>query len=48
MDSTKNNNGPMYPVEVAKISGGKVNTWAEVAGISVTDTTVITTDRMHT
>ena len=47
MESIKNN-GPMSSVKGAKISGGKVNTWAEVAGLGVTDTTVTTTERIHT
>lgn len=32
-------------VEGAKLSGGEMNNWAEVAGIGVTETTVTTTER---
>lgn len=39
--------GAIFLVDGANISGGKVNTWAEVAGLSVTDSTVTTTNRMH-
>ena len=46
MESIKNN-GPMSSVKGAKISGGKVNTWAEVADLGVTDTTVNTTERIR-
>lgn len=44
----KKNNGPMSTVEGAKISVDKVVIWAKDAVIRFTDTTVTTTDRMHT
>lgn len=37
-------NDLMSTVEDAEISGDKVKTWAEIAGLSVTDITVTTTD----
>lgn len=45
MNSKSKRKGPMSLVEGAKISGGNVYTWPEVAGLSVTDNTA--TDTMH-
>ena len=42
---SKLNNGPMSS---PKIPVGKVNTWAEVAGLGVTDATVTSTERINT
>ena len=44
---TIKNNCPISTVKGAKISGRKVNTWAEVAGLGVTDTIGTTTERIH-